>query len=183
MPKAASRPLARRSCRTLGARFDAKQALCEISPASRCNHWSWRTHPFRGPSSGVLAESVGQVRRDLELYPHRNRSPISSSGRTVSRPDAIHWAVFGAYESRDRARSCLVSVGGPNWPGHDASTRLGGPATLSPSAKRSEWHQESSALAASCVSRSSMRQAPNPSIERTSQMPLRALWSTAHVER
>ena len=26
-------------------------------------------------------------------------------------------------------------------------------------------------------------QAPNPSIERTSQRPLRALWSTAHVER
>ena len=26
------------------------------------------------------------------------------------------------------------------------------------------------------------RQAPNPSIERTSQRPLRALWSTAHVE-
>jgi hypothetical protein len=24
---------------------------------------------------------------------------------------------------------------------------------------------------------------PNPSIERTSQRPLRALWSTAHVER
>jgi hypothetical protein len=27
------------------------------------------------------------------------------------------------------------------------------------------------------------RQAPNPSIERTSQRPLRALWPTAHVER
>ena len=27
------------------------------------------------------------------------------------------------------------------------------------------------------------QQAPNPSIERTSQRPLRALWSTAHVER
>ena len=28
-----------------------------------------------------------------------------------------------------------------------------------------------------------IRQEPNPSIERTSQRPLRALWSTAHVER
>ena len=29
----------------------------------------------------------------------------------------------------------------------------------------------------------SFQQEPNPSIERTSQRPLRALWSTAHVER
>ena len=188
MPRAASRPLSRRSCRTLGpgsrnAALGGWGAGEKFSPRPRQPQ---RASPCE--SSSVVRSRTSPAFAASPGPPVRWRSAL---GRCCSSPNAratrglrasIGNAVVVPKNERCRRRRgrprpakkqvlrsspCIAQTGAMNTVFFAAAAKM--------SRSRSRLRR---------VAPVTLRApAPNPSIERTAQSPLRGLWAAAHVKR
>ena len=184
VPKAASRPLRRRSCRTLGnlwqlepfahlllanavlvvhvgiAAFVVVGLLLVV--VGNFEHWSWVNNAWFRISHVaaigiVVAESwLGFVcpLTTLEMWLRSRAGEESYGGGFIE-----HWLQQLLYYS--------APLGSSLWRTPCSPCSYSPPGGTSRHASRVAFMNES----------------PNPSIERTAQSPLRGLWSAAHVER
>ena len=186
MPRVAARPLPRRSCRTLGplfafsiqnrrvstegfehfvghvrlgAHIEDMQCSCDLWSASQYRQ-QWLASAamlFRPATRSAFVASVARGKNNLVWWPA--------------------WRV-GSKVVFQNQLLCLAGQARPVQPAQaHLSVPPRKPKRATAEGKLSEWW-----VTVREVERF-VREAPNPSIERTSQRPLRALCAAAHVER
>jgi len=199
VPRAASRPLPRRSCRTLGSAKSEFRIVGEQALGCARN-------PIRS-----LVRLALQSRLCRHCCRRQGRAPFPVRGGAVYR--FIRWGLpsFGGLLTfrllpkaprRESALGC-PSVGGQLNSGtrrqtarHSASATLLFAISSFPGCSQSAAEAHLPAMEQSAQKEMQGRfisncglflvcraRQPNPSIERTFQRPLRALWPAAHVER